>query len=74
MVRNPLYGGRVVHAGWGIEAEAAFQPIVPRETFLRAQRVLAGLQRVPGPPVSRKFDHPDSHSAASIAVAPAARN
>jgi site-specific DNA recombinase len=59
MVRNPLYGGRVVHAGWGIEAEAAFEAIVPRETFLRAQRVLSGLQRVPGSPVSRKLDHPD---------------
>jgi site-specific DNA recombinase len=59
MLRNPLYSGRIVHVGWGIEAEADFEAIVPRETFQRAQRVLSGLQRVPGEPLSRKLDHPD---------------
>lgn len=60
MMRNPLYGGRVVHDGWGIDTEAAFAPIVPRETFLLAQEALEGRRREEGPgKVSRKLDHPD---------------
>jgi site-specific DNA recombinase len=57
LVRNPLYSGRIVHDGWGIDTEAAFEAIVPEETFLRAQEVLSGRRR-PGR-VTRKQENPD---------------
>ena len=57
-MRNPLYSGRVVHDGWGVDTEAAFEPIVPEETFLRAQEALSGRRRRAGK-ITRKQDHPD---------------
>lgn len=56
ILHNPAYTGRLVARRWGIETEGDFEPLVPHETWRRAQLVLAARFRAPG---SRRRVHPD---------------
>jgi site-specific DNA recombinase len=55
ILRNPIYTGRIVSPGFGVDCEGDFEPIVSRHVFDRVQRVLSGdvVQR------KRMLDHPD---------------
>lgn len=42
MLKNPLYAGRVRVKRFGVDAQAAFEAVVPEDLFDRVQRVLVG--------------------------------
>jgi hypothetical protein len=42
MLRNPVYSGWIVIAGWGVRERGSFAPLVSEELFKRVQEILDG--------------------------------
>lgn len=56
LLQNPIYRGRIVSEKWAMDVSGDFAPLVPEETFVEVQAVLAGRR----PSVhGRRRDHPD---------------
>lgn len=57
LLRNPVYAGRIVAEGWGLDVQGKFEPLVSEEIFHRAQAVLDGkaLPKTPHRRVNEAF-------------------
>ena len=56
ILRNPLYEGRMVVPGWGVDCRGDFEPIVSREMFRTVQAILSGRRPLVTPHIR---NHPD---------------